>query len=258
MNEIAIVGIDCRFPQAPDAGAYWELLMRSGDGVGHVPGQRWDAAGFHSPTGAEGHSNTTEGGFIDDPDAFDNEFFTISPREAAAMDPQQRLLLQCAWRAVEDAGLPPQRLAGTRTGVFVGIMGNEWAQLHLTDYARVTAQAGSGNGYCMTANRISYHLDLKGPSLAVDTACSSSLVAVHLAANALLAGSATTRSRAASTSPSPRPCRSSTPRPVCRHRTAGASRSAPRRTGSAGERASEPSSCAGWRTRWPTASRCTR
>ncbi|WP_405404633.1 type I polyketide synthase [Streptomyces sp. NBC_01104] len=188
MNEIAIVGIDCRFPQAPDAGAYWELLMRSGDGVGHVPGQRWDAAGFHSPTGAEGHSNTTEGGFIDDPDAFDNEFFTISPREAAAMDPQQRLLLQCAWRAVEDAGLPPQRLAGTRTGVFVGIMGNEWAQLHLTDYARVTAQAGSGNGYCMTANRISYHLDLKGPSLAVDTACSSSLVAVHLAANALLAG----------------------------------------------------------------------
>ncbi|WP_326671529.1 type I polyketide synthase [Streptomyces sp. NBC_01257] len=188
MNEIAIVGIDCRFPQAPDAGAYWELLMRSGDGVGHVPGQRWDAADFHSPTGAEGHSNTTEGGFIDDPDAFDNEFFTISPREAAAMDPQQRLLLQCAWRAVEDAGLPPQRLAGTRTGVFVGIMGNEWAQLHLTDYARVTAQAGSGNGYCMTANRISYHLDLKGPSLAVDTACSSSLVAVHLAANALLAG----------------------------------------------------------------------
>lgn len=188
MGQIAIVGIDCRFPGAPDAGAYWELLMRSGDGVGQVPGQRWDAAEFHSPTAAEGHSNTTEGGFIEDPDAFDNEFFTISPREAAAMDPQQRLLLQCAWRAVEDAGLPPQKLAGTRTGVFVGIMGNEWAQLHLTDYARVTAQVGSGNGYCMTANRISYHLDLKGPSLAVDTACSSSLVAVHLAANALLAG----------------------------------------------------------------------
>ncbi|MGW0576029.1 type I polyketide synthase [Streptomyces sp. NPDC002920] len=188
MRPVAIVGIDCRFPGAPDSAAYWDMLMRSGDGVDKVPGQRWDAREFHSPAGAEGHSNTTEGGFISDPDAFDNEFFTVSPREAAAMDPQQRLLLQCAWRAFEDAGIAPQRLAGTSTGVFVGIMGNEWAQLHMTDYARVTAQVGSGNGYCMTANRVSYHLDLKGPSLAVDTACSSSLVAVHLACNALLAG----------------------------------------------------------------------
>ncbi|OIJ96818.1 type I polyketide synthase [Streptomyces monashensis] len=188
MEPIAIVGIDCRFPGAPDAGAYWDLLMRSGDGVSSVPAERWAAADFHSPTPAEGRANTTQGGFIDDPDAFDNEFFTVSPREAAAMDPQQRLLLQCAWRAVEDAGMAPRRLAGTATGVFVGIMGNEWAQLHLTDYDRVTAQVGSGNGYCMTANRISYHLDLKGPSLAVDTACSSSLVAVHLAAGALLSG----------------------------------------------------------------------
>ncbi|WP_367045441.1 beta-ketoacyl synthase N-terminal-like domain-containing protein [Streptomyces sp. Je 1-332] len=186
MEPIAIVGIDCRFPGARDTRAYWDLLMRSGDGVGEVPRLRWDAKEFHSAAGAEGHTNTTEGGFVSDPDAFDNEFFTISPREAAAMDPQQRLLLQCAWRAVEDSGLPPQRLAGSATGVFVGIMGNEWAQLHLTDYDNVTAQIGSGNGYCMTANRISYHLDLKGPSLAIDTACSSSLVAVHLAANALL------------------------------------------------------------------------
>lgn len=186
MEPIAIVGIDCRFPGASDTGAYWDLLMRSADGVGEVPRQRWDAKDFHSAAGAEGHTNTTEGGFIADPDAFDNEFFTISPREAAAMDPQQRLLLQSAWRAVEDAGIPPRDLAGTRTGVFVGIMSSEWAQLHLTDYANVTAQVGSGNGYCMTANRISYHFDLKGPSLAVDTACSSSLVAAHLAVNALL------------------------------------------------------------------------
>ncbi|AXL92988.1 polyketide synthase [Streptomyces sp. CB09001] len=188
MDRIAIVGLDCRFPGAPDAGAYWNLLMRSGDGISPVPEQRWDAADFHSPTPAEGRANTTEGGFIDDPDAFDNEFFTVSPREAAAMDPQQRLLLQCAWRAVEDAGIAPMQLAGTSTGVYVGIMGNEWAQLHLTDYDRVSAQVGSGNGYCMTANRVSYHLDLKGPSLAVDTACSSSLVAVHMAGNALLSG----------------------------------------------------------------------
>ncbi|MEV5609128.1 beta-ketoacyl synthase N-terminal-like domain-containing protein [Streptomyces sp. NPDC052225] len=188
MDRIAIVGLDCRFPGAPDAGAYWDLLMRSGDGISTVPPQRWDAADFHAPAPAPGRANTTEGGFIDAPDAFDNEFFTVSPREAAAMDPQQRLLLQCAWRAVEDAGIAPKQLAGTATGVYVGIMGNEWAQLHLTDYDRVSAQVGSGNGYCMTANRVSYHLDLKGPSLAVDTACSSSLVAVHLAGNALLSG----------------------------------------------------------------------
>ncbi len=187
-GRLAVVGIDCRFPGAPDTGGFWDLLMRSGDGVSHVPQQRWDAGSFHSATGAEGRSNTTEGGFISDADAFDNEFFTVSPREAAAMDPQQRLLLQSAWRSVEDAGYPPHGLSGSSTGVFVGIMSNEWAQLHLTDYPRVTAHVGSGNGYCMTANRISYHLDLKGPSLAVDTACSSSLVATHLAANALLAG----------------------------------------------------------------------
>ncbi|MER5641539.1 beta-ketoacyl synthase N-terminal-like domain-containing protein [Kitasatospora sp. NPDC002227] len=187
-RRIAVVGLDCRFPGAPDPAAYWELLMRSGDGVGQVPGTRWSGSDFYSPEGAEGRTNTTEGGFITDPDVFDNEFFTISPREAAAMDPQQRLLLHTAWRALENAGVAPSSLAGTRTGVFVGIMGNEWAQLHLTDYDRITAQVGSGNGYCMTANRISYHLDLKGPSLAVDTACSSSLVAVHLAGNALLSG----------------------------------------------------------------------
>ncbi|AQU68945.1 type I polyketide synthase [Streptomyces niveus] len=186
MEPVAIVGIDCRFPGAPDTGAYWDLLMRGADGVREVPRQRWDAKEFHSEAGEEGHTNTTQGGFIADPDAFDDEFFTISPREAAAMDPQQRLLLQSAWRAVEDAGIAPRNLAGTPTGVFVGVMGNEWAQLHLTDYPNVTAQVGSGNGYCMTANRISYHLDLKGPSLAVDTACSSSLVAAHLAVNALL------------------------------------------------------------------------
>ncbi|MFF4650447.1 type I polyketide synthase [Streptomyces sp. NPDC001380] len=192
MTDVAIVGLDCRFPGAPDARAYWELLMRSGDGVGAVPANRWDRAEFHSPEGGDGRANTDQGGFVADPDAFDNEFFTISPREAQAMDPQQRLLLQCAWRSLEDAGVAPGTLAGSDTGVFVGIMGNEWAHQHLTDFDRITAQVGSGNGYCMTANRISYHLDLKGPSLAVDTACSSSLVAVHLAVNSLLSGECST------------------------------------------------------------------
>ena len=104
------------------------------------------------------------------------------------MDPQQRLLLQTAWRALENATLDPRGQAGSNTGVFVGVMANEWAHLHMSDYREITAQDGSGNGYFMTANRLSYQLDFKGPSLAVDTACSSSLVAVHLAVQALRNG----------------------------------------------------------------------
>ncbi|MEV2229878.1 beta-ketoacyl synthase N-terminal-like domain-containing protein [Streptomyces phaeochromogenes] len=177
MNAVAVTGIDCRFPGAQDPGAFWELLMRSGDGTGPVPPPRWDPSLTGGPT---------EGGFLADADAFDHEFFRIPPRDAAAMDPQQRLMLQCAWRAVEDSGVAPGRLAGSPTGVFVGVMGSEWAQLTLTDLPGITPQIGSGNGYCMIANRISYHLDLRGPCMAVDTACSSSLVAVHLAVNALL------------------------------------------------------------------------
>lgn len=174
-DAIAITGIDCRFPRAEGPGGYWELLMRAGDVAGPVPAQRWT-------------DFPCQAGFLGDPDVFDNEFFAVSPREAGSMDPQQRLMLHCAWRAVEDAGIAPHRLAGTPTGVFVGVMGSEWAQLTLTDLSGITAQIGSGNGYCMIANRVSYHLDLRGPSLAVDTACSSSLVAVHLAANSLLSG----------------------------------------------------------------------
>ncbi|MEU4492181.1 beta-ketoacyl synthase N-terminal-like domain-containing protein [Streptomyces sp. NPDC023998] len=195
---VAVVGLDCRFPGARDAKEFWELLMEGRDGTLRIPEQRWDADRYYAapptaPTSTSearppGRSNTVRGGFLDDPDSFDPQFFGIAPREAAAMDPQQRLLLQCSWRAIEDATVPPEELAGTNTGVFVGVMANEWAYLQLSDYDRITARYGSGNGYFMGANRVSYHLDLKGPSLAVDTACSSSLVAVHLAAGALRAG----------------------------------------------------------------------
>jgi acyl transferase domain-containing protein len=188
MTRLAVVGIDCRFPGAPDKDAFWDMLMRGGHGFRDVPAQRWDADAFYSASGGSGRTNTRRAGFIDDPDVFDHGFFGISPREAAAMDPQQRLLLHASWRAIEDAGIAPNSLAGTDTGVYVGIMSSEWANLHMTDYARLTAHRGSGNGYCMTANRISYHLDLKGPSMAVDTACSSSLVALHTAGSALRAG----------------------------------------------------------------------
>ena len=181
MDDVAIVGIDCRFPLAPNPDALWQLLLDGGDGVTEVPAQRWLADDYYDAEGGPGKTNTPGGGFLDDADVFDYEFFSIAPREAGLMDPQQRLLLQAAWRALEDATLDPRSVAGSDTGVFIGVMANEWANLHMADYAGITAQHGSGNGYFMTANRLSYHLDLKGPSMAVDTACSSSLVAVHLA-----------------------------------------------------------------------------
>jgi len=181
MIDVAIVGLDCRFPKADDPAALWKLLLDGADAIADIPADRWNAAELHR----DGSINHLAGGLISDADAFDNDFFGITPREAEAMDPQQRLLLQTAWRALENATLDPRGQAGSNTGVFVGVMANEWAHLHMREYREITAQAGSGNGYFMTANRLSYQLDFKGPSLAVDTACSSSLVAVHLAVQAL-------------------------------------------------------------------------
>jgi acyl transferase domain-containing protein len=188
MTQIAIVGMDGRFPRAPDLDALWQLLLAGGDGIGEVPADRWPVADFYDPAGGPGRSNTRNAGLLSDADAFDHEFFAIAPSEAAAMDPQQRLLLQTAWRALEDATLDPRSVAGSNTGVYVGLMASEWSSVHLIDFPRITAQHGAGAGYFMNANRLSYHLDLKGPSVAVDTACSSSLVAVHQACAALRAG----------------------------------------------------------------------
>ena len=192
MTAIAVVGIDCRFPGAPDKDAFWRLLM---DGVvtdTEVPVQRWDVNTYYHPDGADGSMNTRRAHFIDDPDAFDNDFFGIAPVEAAALDPQQRLLLQTAWRALEDGGIDPRSLAGTPTGVYVGMMSSEWTSLQMYDFAEVTAFRGAGSGYFMAANRISYHLNLTGPSMAIDSACSSSLMAVHQGCVALRAGEADT------------------------------------------------------------------
>ncbi|GAB2997228.1 type I polyketide synthase [Mycobacterium bourgelatii] len=185
MTDIAVVGLDCRFPKASDPARLWKLLLDNADAIDEIPPtERWDAAQLV----ADGTINHRTGGSISDADAFDNEFFGIPPREAEAMDPQQRLLLQTAWRAIENATLDPRAQACSKTGVYVGVMANEWAHLHMADHRRITAQSGTGNGYFMTANRLSYQLDLRGPSLAVDTACSSSLVAVHLAVQALRNG----------------------------------------------------------------------
>ncbi|WP_157252975.1 type I polyketide synthase [Nonomuraea typhae] len=173
-DSIAIIGISCRLPSANDPGALWELLRAGRSAITAPPPGRW--------AGAERY-----GGFLAGVDGFDPEFFGISPREAAAMDPQQRLVLELAWEALEHARVRPGDLAGTATGVFVGAIA--------ADYATLTAQAGALSRHTMPglnrgliANRVSYVLGLRGPSLTVDTAQSSSLVAVHLAAESLRRG----------------------------------------------------------------------
>ncbi|MGK5632655.1 type I polyketide synthase, partial [Streptomyces sp. URMC 123] len=176
---VAIVGIGCRFPGAPDARGYWRLLLDGRDAVTEVPPDRWDARRVDAPP---------YGGFLDRVDAFDARFFGISAREAERMDPQQRLLLETAWQALEDAGIAPTALAGGPTGVFVGISGHDYAALPMGRLADVDVHAATGNAHSVAANRLSYVLDLQGPSLAVDTACSSSLAAVHAACQSLRSG----------------------------------------------------------------------
>ena len=132
---------------------------------------------------------TRWGGFLRGVDEFDPQFFGISPKETESLDPQQRLLLTVAWEALEHAGQAPKQLAGSRTGIFVGIGQMDYAQLQLNagDPARIVTYDGTGNGFCFAAGRLSYVLGLQGPNLAIDTACSSSLVAVHLACQSLRA-----------------------------------------------------------------------
>src|SRR4029077_12489504 len=129
---------DCRFPGAPTADALWQLLTNGDVTTSVVPAARWDIDRYHSEQPNPGTMNTRYAHFIDDVDLFDHEFFGISPVEAAALDPQKRLVLQSAWRAIEDAALDPRALAGTDTGVFVGMMSSEWGAINMLDYAGLT------------------------------------------------------------------------------------------------------------------------
>jgi acyl transferase domain-containing protein/acyl-CoA synthetase (AMP-forming)/AMP-acid ligase II/NADP-dependent 3-hydroxy acid dehydrogenase YdfG/acyl carrier protein len=186
---IAIVGIGCRFPGAASLEEFWTLLRDGVDAISEIPRDRWDIDALYDPLpGTNARMSTRWGGFLPGIDRFDPHFFGISPREAAAMDPQQRLLLEVAWEALENAGQPADQLAGSRTGVFVGIGGFDYSNviINYEDHLKViNAYLGTGTAHSIAANRISYLLDLRGPSLAIDTACSSSLVAIHLACESL-------------------------------------------------------------------------
>ena len=188
---IAIIGVGCRFPGAATSPeAYWQVLRDEIDTVTEVPPDRWDVDAFYDPDPeAIGKTNTRRGGFVQKVDEFDPQFFGIAPREAVQMDPQHRLLLEVSWEALEHAGQPPDRLVGSRTGVFVGITGSDYAQLLLqADPGEVDAYCVTGNSPNFAAGRLSYLLGLQGPAMTLDTACSSSLVAVHLACQSLRSG----------------------------------------------------------------------
>lgn len=186
---IAIVGYGCRFPGASSPDAYWKLLRAAGDAITEMPKTRWDVDRLYDPNPATpGRMSTRWGGFIENVDQFDASFFGIAPREAESMDPQQRLVLEVAWEALENAGQAPTRLAGSQTGVFVGISTFDYTRLQLRQAAGNDAYSGTGNSLSIAAHRLSYFLDLHGPSFSVDTACSSSLVAVHQACQSLRLG----------------------------------------------------------------------
>ena len=199
---IAIIGLSCRFPAgANDPEAFWDFCATDGRHPRSParPLGRRRVLRCHSRRA--GKTYTRRGGFLDAVDGFDPHFFGIAPREAVRMDPQQRLLLEVAWEALEHAGQAPRQLAGSRTGVFVGISGSDYAQLQIAagSLESLDAYFGAGTAHSVAAGRLSYVLGLQGPSISVDTACSSSLVAVHLACQSLRRASATWRLPAAST-----------------------------------------------------------
>ena len=181
-NAVAVVGLSCRLPKAPDPRAFWRLLRDGGSAITDTPADRWSA---------DGDVWLGRGGFVDGVDQFDAGFFGISPREAAAMDPQQRLMLELGWEALEDARIVPAQLHGSRTGVFVGVIWDDYASLLTGGPDAVTPHSVTGLRRGIIANRLSYLLGVHGPSLTVDTAQSSALVAVHLAVQSLLRGEST-------------------------------------------------------------------
>ena len=190
-ESIAVIGMACRFPGgATTPEAYWDLLKHGRDAISEIPPDRWDVDAYYDPDpDAAGKIATRWGGFLENIDQFDPYFFGIAPREAINMDPQQRMVLEVAWEAFERAGVAPDSLEKSRTGVFLGICNSDYFQLNASgDARRIDAYLASGSAASVASGRLSYLLGLQGPSISIDTACSSSLVAVHLACQSLRAG----------------------------------------------------------------------
>jgi len=187
-DAVAVIGIACRFPGADDTNAFWSLLNAGRSAITEASAERWGWSEVEKGTRSSGSRHySCWGGFINGFDEFDPIFFGISPAEAETMDPQERLFLQTAWHVLEDAGYPPPSLKGGAVGVYVGAMNPDYEWL--SGYAAHSGHSGDAHSaYWSIANRVSYVLDLRGPSIAVDTACSSSSSAIHLACEAVRHG----------------------------------------------------------------------
>ena len=187
--DVAVSGYACRLPQASNPDAFWNILDEGRCVITETLADRWSHARWlHRDKNVLGRSYTFAAGQVEDIWDFDPGFFNVSPREALQMDPQQRILLQAVWEAIEHAGLRADELSEGRTGVYVGTSASDHSFTFLADPANVDAQFMTGNTLSIVSNRISYLLDLKGPSYTVDTACSSSFYAMHQAIQALRSG----------------------------------------------------------------------
>ncbi len=189
---LAVIGIGCRYPgQINTPEKLWDMICNKRDTLGPIPADRWDADALYAPEWRRaGKINVNRGGFIKDIEKFDAGFFGISPLEASRMDPQQRMLLEVSYELIEDAGIRLDDLNGSKTAVYIGISSHDYGDLQNTPLERINigSHTNVGSALCITANRISYVYNLKGPSIALDTACSSSLTAIHLACQAIWQG----------------------------------------------------------------------
>ena len=187
LTPVAVIGMACRLPGGIDSPEQlWEALLRGDDLVTEIPPDRWDADEYYDPQpGAPGRSVCKWGAFLDDVAGFDPEFFGITEKEATAMDPQHRLLLETSWEAMEHGGLTRNTLADSRTGVFMGLMHDDYQFVHAEANALEGPYGYMGNSFAMGSGRIAYTMGLHGPAMTVDTACSSGLAAVHVACRSL-------------------------------------------------------------------------
>lgn len=187
---IAIIGMSGVFPQSDDVDEFWENIQNAKNLITEIPRDRWNWEDyFGDPLTEENKTNSKWGGFMRELDKFDPLFFGISPREAELMDPQQRIFLQTVWKAIEDSGHKVSDLSGTKTGLFVGVSTTEYSNMISHSDIGIDPYASTGNSHSVLVNRISYLLNLRGPSAPLDTACSSSLIALHRAIESIHTGS---------------------------------------------------------------------